>query len=59
MVLTLAVSVVDKCFITCHKEGPKYVNLEDEENSPDSGNTTASSSRTTLTPESDDQTEEY
>ena len=61
MILTLAVSLVDRCFSAgalMHKEIPKFVNLQTEEDSPDSGSTTASSSKTTLTPEDDDQTED-
>ena len=60
MVLTLAVSLVDRCFSAGalkHKESPKFVNLHTDEDSPDSGSTTASSSRTTLTPDDNDQTE--
>ena len=58
MVLILAVNLVDRCFGACHKEAPKFVNLQEEEDSPDSGSTTASSSRTNLTPDDGDQTED-
>ena len=56
MVLTLAVSLVDKCFSVCHKETPKFVNLQEDKDSHDTGSTTASSSKTTLTQEDGDQT---
>ena len=59
MVLTLAVSLVDKCCGACRKEAPTFVNLEvEEDQDSNTSAVTASSSRTTLTPEVGNQTED-